>query len=103
MNKQFNQIKESIVQILKTHKEGLDITQISKKVNLYRATVSKYLSILEYQGIISSRKIGPSKVYFLVEDEVHHIHSPHFEESKDWIDEFIEELKEELKKEILGK
>ena len=102
MNKQFNQIKESIIQILKTHKEGLDITEISKKVNLYRATVSKYLAILEHQGIVSSKKIGPSKVYFLFEKDVHHIGSSK-ESEEDWIDEFIEELKEELKKEILGK
>lgn len=104
MNKEYSQIKESIIQILSHHKEGLGISEISKKIHVYRATTSKYLALLHHQGIVSSKRVGPSKLYFLTERDVHHISSPHKikHESDEWIDEFIEEVKEELKKEILG-
>lgn len=104
MNKASSQIKESIIEILRHHKGGLSISEISKKIHVYRATTSKYLALLHHQGIVSSKRIGPSKLYFLTQRNVHHISSSHRvkQESDEWIDEFIEEVKEELKKEILG-
>lgn|GEM_PF-1510401 len=104
MNKDFNQIKESIIQILRHHKEGLGISDISKNIKVYRATVSKYLILLHHQGIVSSKRVGPSKLYFLAEEKHQQISSPYktSREDEEWLDDFIEEIKEELKREILG-
>jgi DNA-binding IclR family transcriptional regulator len=104
MNKESGQIKESIIQILRQHEGGLGISEISKKINVYRATVSKYLILLEHQGVVFSKKVGPAKIYFLGKGRVQHISSPHQREHEvwDWIDDFIEEIKEEIKEEILG-
>ncbi len=101
MNKESSQIKESILRILSDSNSGLGISEISKRINVYRATVSKYLVALEHQGLVSSKMLGTSKLFFLSEKKVQHISSP-YEENGDWIDDFIEEIKEELKKEILG-
>lgn len=100
MNKESSQIKESIIRILNGDSNGLGVSEISKRINVYRATVSKYLVALEHQGIVSSKMLGTSKLYFLNEKKVEQISSAY--EENDWIDDFIEEIKEELKKEILG-
>ncbi len=90
------QIENSILRILRYHKEGLGISDISKKIHVYRATVSKYLLSLQQRGVVSSKKVGPAKIYFLKKD------SEEIKEEDKWVDDFIEEIKEELKKEILG-
>ena len=101
MNKESSQIKESILRVLDEDAGGLGVSEISRRINVYRATVSKYLVALEHQGLVSSRMQGTSKLYFLNEKRVQHTCSSH-QENGDWIDGFIEEIKEELKKEILG-
>jgi len=97
-----SQIEESIIQILNHHKEGLGISEISKKIHIYRATVSKYLMALQHREVVSSKKVGPAKIYYL-KRTVHHNSSPNKTTHKheDWIDEFLDEIKDEIKKEIM--
>ena len=101
LNKESAQIIDSIIRVLERNKEGLDISQISKLINVYRATVSKYLLVLQNKEVVSSKKLGPAKVYFLAENNVHQSDFSK-NKSRDWIDEFIDEVKEEMKREILG-
>lgn len=103
MNKESGQIKDSIIEILNQNRSGLGISEISKRINVYRATVSKYLIALEHQGTVFSKKVGPARIYFLAQSNVQHKSSPEEEHDVwDWIDDFIDEIKEELKREILG-
>lgn len=90
------QIEESIIRILRNHKEGLGISEISKKIHVYRATVSKYLLSLQHRGIVVSKRVGPAKIYYLRGKRCGN-------GDEDWIDELIKEIKDELKREILGR
>ena len=54
---------KQIVDLLKEHKDGLSITEISEKMTLNRNSIARYLDVLKNSGIISERTIGPAKLY----------------------------------------
>ncbi len=56
--------KSRIFKELSNSPSGLTITDISKKVNLHRNTVSKYLGNLEEEGVIEKKEIGWAHLYF---------------------------------------
>jgi DNA-binding transcriptional ArsR family regulator len=56
-------IKSHIVEVLKEHSDGLTISCVSRLTGRNRLTVSKYLAILEAEGIIECKKIGVSKIF----------------------------------------
>ena len=52
-----------IVELLKAQ-PGQSVKEIAKQMDVNRTFLSGYLSALEDQGHVKSRKIGPAKVYF---------------------------------------
>jgi predicted transcriptional regulator len=52
-----------IVKLLK-EQQGQSVKEIAKQMDVNRTFLSGYLSALEDQGYVRSRKIGPAKVYF---------------------------------------
>jgi PAS domain S-box-containing protein len=49
--------------LLRSHRNGLTITEIAKKLNLNRNSTAKYLDILLISGDVSLNSYGPAKVY----------------------------------------
>ena len=58
-------IRESIINLLREHPEGLTILNISKHIGITRQTASKYMYGLISEGIVKIRKIGPAKLCYL--------------------------------------
>jgi DNA-binding transcriptional regulator YhcF (GntR family) len=56
--------KKSIIKNLSKFTTGLTITDLSNIIEGNRNTVSKYLSILEAEGKVYKKKIGPASLYF---------------------------------------
>jgi PAS domain S-box-containing protein len=54
---------KQIVEILKKHKDGLSITELSEMGPLNRNSIARYLDVLKNSGIVSERTIGPAKLY----------------------------------------
>jgi DNA-binding IclR family transcriptional regulator len=52
-----------IVELLRAQ-PGQSVKEIAKQMDVNRTFLSGYLSALEDQGYVKSRKIGPAKVYF---------------------------------------
>jgi hypothetical protein len=62
-------IKNKIIDILKSHPEGLTILSISKILGMNRSTISKYAYGLFYENLITQRKVGTSKICCLKEEK----------------------------------
>lgn len=62
--KQLTSPRARIKEALRTHPKGMTITEISKKVNLNRNSVAKYLDVLLISGHAEMRSYGPAKVFF---------------------------------------
>jgi ribosomal protein S18 acetylase RimI-like enzyme len=56
-------IQESILQILQSSKSGVQLEELSDKLNLTRHTVAKYLEVLRAEGKIHYNKIGRTKLW----------------------------------------
>jgi len=56
-------IKDRVFKLLVTEKEGLTITDVSKKLEVHYSTASKYLAVLEAEGTLRHRDIGMAKVF----------------------------------------
>ncbi|MFA5176085.1 MAG: ATPase domain-containing protein [Candidatus Nanoarchaeia archaeon] len=59
----------TIEDILKSHKQGLTISEIMKKLNLARHTVLARLNMLEGQNKVNLRKINMAKLYYWKDEE----------------------------------
>jgi len=59
-----NEFKFNILNQLEDSASGLTITELSKKLNFHRNTVSKYLGILEAEGLVKKKDIGAALLYF---------------------------------------
>jgi len=53
-----------IKEILKVNPLGLTVTDLSKRININRNSVAKYLDVLNISGQVEMRSIGPAKVYY---------------------------------------
>ena len=51
-----NDSKSKILNELENSTSGLTITQLAKEVEIHRNTVSKYLGILEAEGLVKKKK-----------------------------------------------
>lgn len=94
------EMEEKIVKLLESSEHGLTINEIADKLKMYRATASKYLLIMEAQGVIAMRQIGPAKVYSLrdaVREMVRKMERSEVVKKKDWIDKLVSEIKTEVK------
>jgi GNAT superfamily N-acetyltransferase/biotin operon repressor len=56
-------IQEGILQILQSSKSGVQLEELSEKLNLTRHTVAKYLEVLRAEGKIHYNKIGRTKLW----------------------------------------
>jgi len=61
-------VKDRIIKLLEINREGLTITETSKKLKIHYITASKYLAVLEAEGRIKHRDIGMAKL-FRINDE----------------------------------
>jgi len=61
--------KNRIFQLLKVNKDGLTITETSKKLKIHYITASKYLAVLEAEGKLKHRDIGMAKLFRINDDE----------------------------------
>ena len=52
-----------ILDVLSEAKFGMTIIEIAEKISLNRATVSKYLEVLEAKGEVISREIGVYRLW----------------------------------------
>jgi len=58
-----NDYKTKILGKLEDSTSGLTITELSKKVKFHRNTVSKYLGVLEAEGLVKKKEIGKALLY----------------------------------------
>ena len=59
------EIEKRILRALNKNREGLTISELSKKLKLHRHTIPKYLYKLEAQKKIKIRKVGVAKLCYL--------------------------------------
>ena len=62
----YEKIKQDVISILAEHPEGITGAKIADLVGITQGAMSKYLSMLSVDGIITSRKIGVAKLWKLV-------------------------------------
>lgn len=62
VNEQLEPLKKIQI-LLRSHRKGLTITDISKKLSLNRNSTAKYLDILLISGDVALNSYGPAKVY----------------------------------------
>lgn len=62
----YEKIKQDVVKILAHQEEGMTGAKIAKMVGITQGAMSKYLSMLSVDGIITSRKVGVAKLWKLV-------------------------------------
>ena len=58
-------IKLKIISVLRLHKEGLTIKDLSVLVSAHRQTVAKYVLVLEAEGVIYRREVGSATLHYL--------------------------------------
>ena len=56
--------RTKIIKKLSESASGLTITEISNKTDIHRNTVSKYLGVLEAEGLVKKKEIGAASLYF---------------------------------------
>ncbi|MFX1392501.1 MAG: winged helix-turn-helix domain-containing protein [Promethearchaeota archaeon] len=61
-----NDYKSKILNKLEDSTSGFTIIELSKKIKFHRNTVSKYLRILEAEGLVKKKKIGNALLYFSI-------------------------------------
>ena len=62
VNNQSEPLKKILI-LLRSHRKGLTITEIAKKLELNRNSTAKYLDILLISGEVALNSYGPAKVY----------------------------------------
>ena len=62
----YEKIKQDVVRILTEHSEGVTGVKIAEMVGITQGAMSKYLSMLNVDGVITSRKVGVAKLWKLV-------------------------------------
>lgn len=56
--------KSKLLDQLSEFPSGLTITELSNQTKIHRNTVSKYLSILEAEGLVKKKNISAARLYF---------------------------------------
>ena len=60
--------RDSLIEILKEHPEGLTIADLSKIMKSHRQTVTKYILWLEGANTIYRRRIGAVTLHYIKKD-----------------------------------
>jgi len=63
---EYNKLTERIIRLLEKD-PGQSVKELAGKLGVNRVFLSGYLQALENQGYVKSKRIGPAKVYFNVE------------------------------------
>ncbi len=69
-----DEVKRKIILSLKNEETGLSGIELAKRTGINRVTLSKYLKILESMGLIKSKSIGLSNLWYLdksLEEVIH--------------------------------
>ena len=61
-----NDLRNTIIDNLREHPEGLTIQSIAEITGINRMTVSKYVLVLSVEGTLLQRRIGRAKLCNLV-------------------------------------
>jgi predicted hydrocarbon binding protein len=62
----YSLIKDEVATVLQDHPEGMTGARIAELVGITQGAMSKYLSMLRVDGVITSRKVGVAKLWKLV-------------------------------------
>lgn len=62
---QIDEIKQKLIEILQDSKMGMSGIEISKKLDLSRITMTKYLKVFAAQGFLRQKIIGNTTLWFL--------------------------------------
>ncbi len=62
----YDKLKQEVINILEEHPEGITGAKVAELVGITQGAMSKYLSMLSVDGIITSRKVGVAKLWKLV-------------------------------------
>ncbi len=62
----YDKIKQDVIEILAKNPNGITGTKIAEIVGITQGSMSKYLSMMNVDGIIVSRKVGVAKLWKLV-------------------------------------
>ncbi|MFX0138278.1 MAG: winged helix-turn-helix domain-containing protein [Candidatus Hodarchaeota archaeon] len=65
MVKKEEKIRKYILELLEKSKFGISIKKIAEETNFSRITVTKYLKKLEKEGLVSDRRVGQYKIWYL--------------------------------------
>ena len=85
------EIKEKLVDLLQETKTGFSGVEISKKLNVNRITITKYLNIFAAEGLIKQKNIGNVILWFLEEGtEKLHFPDDYFKIQTKYFDYLIE-------------
>lgn len=68
-NNNNNNIKDKILQFLKTTEFGASSTEISKQIQHNRLTISKYLEVLQAQNLVTQQEVAQAKLWKLTEQQ----------------------------------
>ncbi len=58
-----NNYKAKILNVLDDSTFGLTITEIADKTRFHRNTVSKYVNVLEAEGLLNKKEISAARIY----------------------------------------
>jgi predicted hydrocarbon binding protein len=61
-------IKEDVIKLLAQHPDGMTGAKVAGEIGITQGAMSKYLSMLQVDGIIVSRRVGVAKLWTLVAD-----------------------------------
>ena len=59
--------RKRILDTLAKNEDGLTISDIARLLDMHYTTVSKYLAVMEAEGLVARRDIGMAKVYKIKE------------------------------------
>lgn len=62
----YSVIRDEVVKILEKHPEGMTGAMIAELVGITQGAMSKYLSMMNVDGVIASRRVGVAKLWRLV-------------------------------------
>ncbi len=59
------EIREKLISVLKDSESGMSGIEISKKINVSRITMTKYLKVFAAEGLLRQKNIGNVTLWFL--------------------------------------
>ncbi len=63
-----NAVRLQLLHILREH--PLTVSEICQEINLPQGSVSRQLSVLHNVGVVTSRKVGNTRVYQITDDKI---------------------------------